>query len=99
SGKGIDAGVKDLADLEERIYTLSMELMIKRPTGNFTATARALDQVESDSVLGMIARELENALEEVLDLFGMWMGLGNDSGGNVEVFKDFGIEADSVEVN
>lgn len=97
TGKGIEAGAKDQKDIEERIQTLGMEMLIKRPNGNETATARALDQAEADSDLGMVSRELENALEEVLDLFGWWLGLGDDSGGSVAVFKDFGIEAEDLQ--
>jgi hypothetical protein len=97
TGKGIEAGVNDLKDLEERIQLLGMELLVKRPQGNVTATARTLDQAEADSELGLIAKELENALNHMLDLFGKWLGLGDDGGGSVEVFKDFGIESEDLQ--
>jgi hypothetical protein len=97
TGKGIDAGVKDLKDLEERIQLLGMELLVKRPQGNVTATARTLDQAEADSELGLIAKELENTLNKMLDLFGRWVGLGDDGGGSTEVFKDFGIESEDLQ--
>lgn len=96
TGKGIGAGVTDLKDLEERIQLLGMELLVKRPQGNVTATARTLDQAEADSELGLIAKELENALNAMLDLFGRWIGLGDDGGGSTEVFKDFGIESEDL---
>jgi hypothetical protein len=82
TGKGIDAGVKDLKDLEERIQLLG---------------ARTLDQAEADSELGLIAKELENTLNKMLDLFGRWVGLGDDGGGSTEVFKDFGIESEDLQ--
>lgn len=92
SGKGVEAGRNDLKDLEERIQLLGMEMLIKRPSGNTTATARTLDQAEADSALGMISQELENVLEEVLDLFAKWLMLGDDQGGgSLTIFKDFGI--------
>lgn len=97
SGKGIESGSKDLKELEERIQLLGMELLVKRPTGNVTATARTLDQVEADSALGTIAKELENALGKMLDLYGLWLGLGADGGGTVEVFKDFSIESEDLQ--
>lgn len=97
TGKGIESGVHDLKDLEERIQLLGMELLVKRPQGNVTATARTMDQVEADSELGLIAKELENALNKMLDLFGRWIGLGDDGGGSTEVFKDFGIESEDLQ--
>jgi len=97
TGKGIEAGAKDLKDLEERIVLLGMEMLTKRPQGNVTATARSMDQVEADSIIGLIAKELENAMDAMLDLFGRWLNLGVDSGGRTEVFKDFGIESEDLQ--
>jgi hypothetical protein len=98
SGKGIEAGRNDLKDIEERIQQLGLEMLIKRPTGNTTATARALDQAEADSALGMVSQELENCLEEMLVWFAKWLELGDD-GGSLSVFKDFGIEqADAADI-
>lgn len=93
SGKGVESGAKELKDLEERIQLLGLEMLVKRPSGNTTATARALDQAEADSALGLVSKELENALESVLDFFALWLGLGDDVGGAVTVFKDFSIGA------
>jgi hypothetical protein len=90
SGAAIQAGAQDLKDLEERIQFLGMQFLIKRPSGDNTATGRAIDKGESDSDLGIITQELENALEQMLDLFAEWMNLG-DSGGQVSVFRDFEI--------
>lgn len=99
SGKGIDAGRNDLKDLEERIQFLGLEAMMKRPSGDITATQSAIDSSESNSSLGMVSQELENTLEEMLDFFAMWMELGDDSGGSLTVFKDFGIEmADAADI-
>ena len=99
SGKGIEAGRNDLKDLEERIQFLGLEAMMKRPSGGMTATQSAIDSAEANSSLGMISQELENMLEEMLDFFGMWMEMPEDSGGSLTVFKDFGIEmADSADI-
>ena len=100
SGKGIEAGRNDLKDIEERIQFLGLEAMMKRPGGgDVTATQSAIDSSESNSSLGMISQELENTLEEMLDFFAQWMELGEDSGGSLTVFKDFGIEmADAADI-
>jgi hypothetical protein len=98
SGQGIEAGRNDLKDIEERIQLLGMETMMKKPSGNTTATEKAIDSADANSALGMVSQELENALEEMLDYFAKWMELG-DTGGSLTVFKDFGIEvADSSDI-
>lgn len=94
TGKGIEAGVNDLDDLTDRINMLGMEMLVKRDVqSQETATGRIMDQVEADSIFGLIARELENVLEGMLDFFGKWLAIGPDAGGSVSVFKDFGIES------
>jgi len=91
SGAGISAGANDLEVLEHRIAKLGLNMILKRPTGDVTATARALDQSEADSPLGMFARHIEKQLEAMLDLFAMILNLGEDAGGSVTVYKDFSI--------
>lgn len=91
SGAGIEAGHADLETLEARIAKLGLNMILKRPSGDVTATARALDQSEADSPLGMFARHLEKQLEKMFDLFGMILNLGDDSGGSITVYKDFSI--------
>lgn len=91
SGSGIEAGANDLKTLEERMAKLGLNMLIRRSPGDVTATSRALDQSESDSPLGMFARSLEAALETMLDYFAIFLGLGEDAGGSVTLFKDFSI--------
>jgi hypothetical protein len=99
TGKGIEAGRNDLKDIEERIQFLGLEAMMKRPSGDVTATQSAIDSSEANSALGMISQELENALEEMLDFFGLWLSMPEDSGGSLTVFKDFGVEmADAADI-
>ncbi len=97
SGAGIEAGAKDLESLEERMEMLGLEMLVKRVPGNPTATAKAIDQAEADSPMGIMARELEKFLEQVLDLFARWLQMGDDAGGNLTVFKDFSINVDDFE--
>lgn len=93
SGKGIEAGARDLEVLVERMSSLGLNMLVRRSPGSQgsreTATGRSLDQAEADSPLSMFARELENSLEEMLDYFGIFLGMGDDAGGSVELFKDF----------
>jgi len=90
TGKGVDAGQKDLQDLELRMSSLGLEMMTRKP-GNPTATAKAIDTAETTSDLGLIAMELESMMSEMLDWFAFWLNLGEEAGGTLSVFKDFGI--------
>ena len=99
SGKGIEAGQKDLEILESRMKALALNMIIKRQPGDVTATARAIDASEADSPLGLFARELEAGLEKMLDLFAFFLDRGEDAGGSVTLFKDFSIsqrDADDI---
>ena len=101
SGKGIDAGAKDLELLVERMSTLGLNMLVRKQPGgaSATATARTLDQSEADSPLAMFARELENGLETMLDYFAVFMDYGEDAGGTVELFKDFSLtQRDSEDI-
>ena len=91
TGAAIEAGEKDIKNIEQEIQLIGMELLVQRPTGNVTATARVMDQTEADSPMQMIVTELENAVGEVFDLFAEWLNLGEDGGGTVAIHKDFGI--------
>lgn len=91
SGAGIEAGAHDLEVLEQRIAKLGLNMVLKRASGDTTATARALDQSEADSPLGMFARHIEKQIEAMFDLFGLILNLGDDAGGSVSVYKDFSI--------
>jgi hypothetical protein len=93
SGSGIEAGRNDLQDLEARMAQMGLNMLIKgnNRSGSATATARVLDQSEADSPLSMFARELERALGLIFDYFGVFLGLGSDAGGTVELFKDFSL--------
>ena len=93
TGAGIESGEADLNNIEAKIAKLGLNMVIRRQTGDVTATSRALDQAETDSPLGMFARHLEDKMEDMLDLFAMLMNLGEDAGGSVTVFKDFTISA------
>lgn len=99
SGAGIEAGANDLDEISQRIAKLGLNMVVRRASGDVTATARALDQSETDSPLGMFARHLESKLEEMLDWFGWYLGNGEDGGGHVTLHKDFSIsmrDADDI---
>jgi hypothetical protein len=96
TGAAIEAGVKDLEQLELRMAAIGIDAITKK-TGDVTATARALDQGEIDSPLQVVAKTLEDCVNKVLDYFAKWYNLGDDAGGTCETFKDFGLSAQDAQ--
>ena len=87
SGKGIEAGQKDLQDIEKRMQSAGMQLRVENQ-GTVTATAAAIDSAETNAVLSMVARGLEDAIEQALQMTADLLNLKN--GGTVDVNDDFG---------
>ena len=94
TGAAIEAGRKDLEDLERQMSGYGAEFLKKKP-GDQTATARALDSAEATSDLSAMVVLFEDALAQVLDITADWMRLGV-SGGTVELVKDFDIEEEDT---
>jgi len=90
TGAAIEAGRKDLEDLERQMAGYGSEFLKKKP-GNQTATARALDSAEATSDLSAMSGVFEDAVAQVLDITADWMRLGT-AGGTIEVIKDYDIE-------
>ena len=91
SGKAIAAGRDDLKDLELQMQVLGLQLLM--PTPNKTATGEIRDDVKENSQLAMMAKALEDALEQALSDMAEYDGLGKDAGGSLIVNTDFGIAA------
>lgn len=94
-GSGIEAGRKDLEDLERQMDSFGAEFLKDKP-GTVTATARALDGAESTSDLAAIVMKFQDSLALALDYTAAWLGL--DYGGTVELVKDWteGIDTQAV---
>jgi hypothetical protein len=82
TGAAIEAGRKDLEDLENQMASYGSEFLRKRP-GTETATAAAIDSAESSSYLGATAQTFQDCVEEVLALTAKWMSL--DRGGSIKL--------------
>lgn len=85
SGKAIEAGAKDLADLEERMRQAGAELLVI--DNKLTAT-----QVSAENAVGMcalqrIGESVEDATDQALQLMAEW--IGEAQGGHVTLFKDY----------
>jgi hypothetical protein len=87
SGKAIDAGRVSLLDLEDRMRQAGAELLVIKP-GNVTESQTLADNEQGACALQKVAENLEDAADQALQLMADWVG--EQQGGHVTVFKDFG---------
>jgi hypothetical protein len=90
SGRAIEAGRQHLKDLEFQMQAMGLELLLPRP-GEQTATGRAIDQAAMNAPLQLMAKALEDALEQAFGYAGEFLGLGEDAAGSLTVNTDFGV--------
>ncbi|MFL9904206.1 DUF4055 domain-containing protein [Paraburkholderia fungorum] len=88
TGQAIEAGRKELLDLEDRMRQVGAELLVIKP-GN-----RTVVQTQSDNEAGMctlqrIIQDEEDALDQAIQLLAEWVG--QPDGGHVTIFNDFGV--------
>lgn len=88
-GAAIGISREMLRDLELRMQAMGLQLLI--PTPNHTATGEVRDQIKENSPLTMMARGLQDALEQALSYMAEYMNLGADKGGSVQVNEEFGL--------
>ncbi len=86
AGAAIEAGAKDMEDLEDKMSSYGSEFLRAKP-GTETATARALDSAESTSYLKSTVQTFKDVLEEVLMDMAAWINLSD--GGSVEIKGEF----------
>lgn len=92
SGAAIGAGDKDLQNLEFQMQTMGLQLLVPQPGGK-SATGEIRDDAKENSPLAMMARGLQDALEQAFGFMAEFMGLGADKGGSLVVNTDFGVQA------
>jgi len=66
-GKAIEAGRNDLKDLEQYMSVLGLELYVER-SGNITATEKAINSAETNSILHSYAVTFRDVLEQAFTL-------------------------------
>jgi len=66
SGKGIEAGRNDLKDLETAMEIFGLSLIMPK-SGSATATEKAINKSESDSILGGWVRTLDSCLQTLVE--------------------------------
>ena len=87
---GVEAGERDLKNIEEQAETVGLRLVSKRPQA--TATAEVLDDTRETSPLYDISVNLENGLNSAVGITAEW--LGSQDGGVINLDKSATIIAD-----
>ena len=91
TGSSIEAGRKDLSELEQQMAHYGSQLLRKRLSNDTTATERVLDTQEALSPLQAMTLDFVSSLETALDMTAQWLKL--DSGGTVSMTTDFEVLA------
>jgi hypothetical protein len=87
SGKAIDSGRMSLLDLEDRMRQTGAELLVIKP-GNTTEVQTVADNEQGMCDLQRIIQSVEDSLDQALDFMAQW--IGEEEGGHVSVYRDFG---------
>jgi Domain of unknown function (DUF4055) len=96
TGQSINAGKESILALEERMRQAGSEMLVKR-AGNTTATQVLSDNEANKSQLQNIVEEFENGIELCLRYAAKWKSI--EYVPDVDLYKDFSVEADSVEID
>lgn len=94
-GKAIAAGQTSIEALEAQMIQSGAELLVKRP-GARTATETANDAEGNRSDLQRMVEGFEDALEQALLMMAELGGVEKAKAGEVEMFKDFGVDLGGV---
>lgn len=87
SGAAIEAGRQSILDLEERMRQTGAELLLLKP-GQVTATEIQSDDEGNKCDLQRATESAEDSLDQCLQFMADW--IGEQDGGSVDLFKDFG---------
>lgn len=90
SGTAIEAGRASLQDLEARMAALGAELLLKRQTGDKTATEAALEGASATCDLSSMVEGLERTVNAALECMAEYASTQPPT---VTLFKDFAVDA------
>jgi hypothetical protein len=96
TGSAIRAGQVDLTQLEDKMAILALEPVLQDRPGTQTATARALDTAEAQSVLQNITDTIKDSIDLVFYYLGLWLKVDGDAGGVILEADDPASLVDSV---
>jgi hypothetical protein len=87
-GAAIKSGREELMDLEDAMSSYGADFLKRRP-GNSSATARALDSVQSISKLQDYAVRFQDALNQAMYLTALWMNMHKEKYGEMRIQTTF----------
>ena len=87
SGAAIEAGRLSLLDLEDRMRQIGAELLVIKP-GKTTVAQTLSDNEQGMCDLQRIMQSAEDGLDQALAFMARWVG--EDAGGHVTIYRDFG---------
>jgi hypothetical protein len=86
-GSAIEAGDRDLSNLENQMKTMGADIIMGKSTDRQTATARQLDAAESLTLMQLTIRSTARMLEDAIMIAGDWIGV-DASGVKVSIGDD-----------
>ncbi len=87
SGAAVATGRQDLEDLKANMAALGLQLLMPSQSGSPTATAKSLDAAEASTSLESLAGRFENTINHMVYIMGLWMGLVDPNGDELERIK------------
>lgn len=92
TGNAFPTWEKYLLNLKERIRQKGLEMVLEGGAVNTTATEQVLRARKRASRLAMLSEAYHDCLERALQFTAMWLGLGEDMGGEITM----GLSADEL---
>lgn len=90
-GAAISSGRQDLEDLKTEMAMMGLQLLMPTQSGTLTATAKALDNAESNCGLQALVMEFQNTLNSAIRIMAMWTGKTKDV---VDALDDIAINSE-----
>ncbi len=90
TGVAIEAGVKDIEKLEDRMTLLGLQPFIRK-LGNQTATGQGIDESRANSDIQAWVMGVEDMLYRAYQLAGEWINQELPDDFKVDIFNDFAI--------
>ena len=89
ASQAFEAQQKFITELENQMRSLGISTLFNQTYGAETAEAKSMDRSDSDSMLSVVAQDLEKALQNAIDMAGAFVGRGAPK---VCVARDFDLQ-------
>ncbi len=97
ASQSFDAQQSFITELENQMRNLGISTLFSQTFVGETAEAKSMDRSDSDSMLSVVAQDLENCLQNAIDMAGAYVGMETPL---VSVARDFNLQhLDSTQVS